>query len=176
MSYERGVKLGLMEKKEPKNPEVTKFEQGEGKEAPIMHTFTEKPSSSLSTIRIVIAFVVVACLGIVTGFGVAQFTHSGGDSLLSVGKGGLSQSGKTFGSDDLETFKDTAEGELEEGGIEGEGQYHLVRPGGESQNVYLTSSLVDLSQFVGKKIKVWGQTQAAQRAGWLMDVGRVEVL
>ena len=27
----------------------------------------------------------------------------------------------------------------------------------------------------GKKIKVWGQTQTAQYAGWLMDVGRVEV-
>jgi len=33
-----------------------------------------------------------------------------------------------------------------------------------------------LSKFVGKNIKVWGQTQSAQYAGWLMDVGRVEVL
>ena len=27
-----------------------------------------------------------------------------------------------------------------------------------------------------KKIKVWGQTQKARVAGWLMDVGKIEVL
>ena len=40
----------------------------------------------------------------------------------------------------------------------------------------MTSSVVDLSQFVDRKVKVWGSTQTAQVAGWLMDVGRVEVL
>jgi hypothetical protein len=85
------------------------------------------------------------------------------------------QKGSTFGSDDTKAYPDTAMGKLQEGGIEGEGAYHLVRPGGDSQNVYLTSSEVDLSQFVNKQIKVWGKTQAAQHAGWLMDVGRVEV-
>ena len=69
-----------------------------------------------------------------------------------------------------------AEGTLKKGGIQDEGQFHLVRPGGDSQNVYLTSSIVDLSKFVDKKIKVWGQTQKARVAGWLMDVGKVEVL
>ncbi len=83
--------------------------------------------------------------------------------------------GSVYGSNDTSSFKDVAEGTLKEGGIEGEGQFHLVRPGGESQNVYLTSSLVDLSLFIDKKVKVWGQTQKAQKAGWLMDVGRVEV-
>ena len=52
----------------------------------------------------------------------------------------------------------------------------MVRPGGDSQNVYMTSGTVDLSKFINKNIKVWGQTQAAQHAGWLMDVGRIEVL
>jgi hypothetical protein len=84
--------------------------------------------------------------------------------------------GTVVGSNDTTTFKDTASGTLANGGIDGEGQFHLVRPGGDSQNVYLVSSIVDLSKFVGKNIKVWGQTQAAQYAGWLMDVGRVEVL
>jgi len=73
-------------------------------------------------------------------------------------------------------FRDTAEGVLEQGGIDGEGSHHLVREGGESQNVYLTSSVVDLGQFVGKKVQVWGETFAAEKAGWLMDVGRVKVL
>ncbi len=83
---------------------------------------------------------------------------------------------KTAGIVDKKTFKDKAEGLLKEGGINGEGNFHLERPGGPSQNVYLTSSTVDLSQFVGKKIRIWGQTFAGEKAGWLMDVGFVEIL
>ena len=60
--------------------------------------------------------------------------------------------------------------------MEGEGSFHLERPGGTSQNVYLTSSTVDLSEYVGKKVKVYGETFQGEKAGWLMDVGLVEVL
>ena len=84
--------------------------------------------------------------------------------------------GTLVGVADKETFRDSAEGTLEKGGINGEGSHHLVRPGGESQNVYLTSSIIDLDQFENRKVKVWGETFAAQKAGWLMDVGRLEVL
>lgn len=83
---------------------------------------------------------------------------------------------KEVGIEDPETFRDTAEGVLEEGGIDGEGTHHLVREGGPSQNVYLTSSIVDLDGFVGRKVQVWGETFAGQKAGWLMDVGRLKVL
>lgn len=81
---------------------------------------------------------------------------------------------KTAGITDKKTFKDSAEGILREGGIDGEGNYHLERPGGKSQNVYLTSTTVDLSIYVGKRIRVGGQTFEAQTAGWFMDVGYVE--
>jgi hypothetical protein len=70
---------------------------------------------------------------------------------------------------------DTATGTLEEGGINGEGTYHLVREGGVSKNVYLTSSMVDLSKFTGKKVQIWGDTLASKKAGWLMDVAKVQV-
>jgi len=33
-----------------------------------------------------------------------------------------------------------------------------------------------LDQFVGRKIQIWGETYKAQKAGWLMDVGRVKIL
>ncbi|HSA83980.1 MAG TPA: hypothetical protein VLF20_03770 [Patescibacteria group bacterium] len=165
-----------MEKKqEPKTPEVSEKKNTEKKEDELMHSFSEKMPVSASPMKVVAVFVVVAFLGIGTGFGLSQLAKATGTQLIPVASVDPTLTGKTFGSEDLETFKDVAEGKLEEGGIEGEGQFHLVRPGGESQNVYLTSSLVDLSQFVGRKIKVWGQTQAAQHAGWLMDVGRVEV-
>jgi hypothetical protein len=167
-----------MDKKKTKAPHIPEEEgvKAKSEEAPIMHTFNEKPSSAASPMKIIVAFMIVAVLGIGTGFVLSKVSSVTGKQIIPVGNIDPTLKGKTFGSEDLETFKDTAEGKLEDGGIEGEGQYHLVRPGGESQNVYLTSSLVDLSQFIGRKIKVWGQTQKAQTAGWLMDVGRVEVL
>lgn len=80
------------------------------------------------------------------------------------------------GSTDTETFKDWAEGTLEKDGDAGEGTHKLIREGGPSQTAYLISSVVDLDKFVGKKVKVWGQTVAAQKVSWLMDVGKVELL
>ncbi len=84
--------------------------------------------------------------------------------------------GDTFGSKDSSTFKDSATGVLLPGGVNGEGSYHLVREGGESQNVYLTSSVIDLGMFVNHKVDVRGETFKAQHAGWLMDVGQLKVL
>ncbi len=50
---------------------------------------------------------------------------------------------------------------------------HLLEREGKTP-VTLTSSYVDLSKFEGKKIKVYGETQKALKAGWLMDVCKVE--
>lgn len=85
-------------------------------------------------------------------------------------------SAKTEGIVDKKTFRDQARGILKEGGIDGEGNFHLERPGGPSQNVYLTSSTIDLSKYVGKEVKVYGETFAAEKAGWLMDVGFIEII
>lgn len=140
----------------------------------ILHNFNQKQSDSFFSTQIIAILALVLLLGIGSGYLLSQKgsknSFGGKTTNASIAKGTV------IGSDDLETFKDPAEGVLKEGGVEGEGQYHLVRPGGDDQNVYMTSSLVDLSKFVGKKVKVWGQTQKAQVAGWLMDVGRVEVL
>ena len=70
---------------------------------------------------------------------------------------------------------DTAIGILKEGGIGNEGTHHLERDGGPSKYVYLTSSVIDLESFVGKKVEVWGETLASRKAGWLMDVAKVQV-
>lgn len=52
----------------------------------------------------------------------------------------------------------------------------MVRGIGPSQYAYLTSTVIDLSAFTGKKVQVWGQTIAGKKAGWLMDVGKVKVI
>lgn len=144
------------------------------KNTSIFHSFADDKSASVFGPALFIILSVFILLGIGTGYLLAQNTQvtqisspSGGTNSVSVGT--------SYGSTDTATFKDTAEGVVQKGGIKDEGQYHLVRPGGDSQNIYVTSSLVDLSQFIGHKVKIWGQTQKAQYAGWLMDVGKVEV-
>lgn len=134
--------------------------------------------SSIFTKNLFIFLVIAVVLGAMSGYILSNSKGTMGGNTLTSGTVDPSKvsKGTVVGSGDEKIFKDIATGVLKEGGIEGEGQFHLVRPGGDSQSVYLTSSSVDLSKFVGKKIKVWGETEKAQYAGWLMDVGKVEVL
>lgn len=84
--------------------------------------------------------------------------------------------GKVFGSADEKTFRDSAEGVIQPGGIDGEGSHHLERGEDKSQWVYLTSSVIDLDNFVSHKVTIWGETVQGKKAGWLMDVGRLKVI
>lgn len=148
------------------------------KNTSVMHNFNTKDSNNLPGLKLVVLVVITIFLGIGSGLLLSKLSPSiiKNNSLPSPKEKSSVEKGKTYGSNDTNLFKDSTQGTLKEGGIDGEGQFHLERPGGISQNVYLTSSLVDLSLFTGRKIKVWGETQKAQKAGWLMDVGRVEVL
>lgn len=131
----------------------------------------------LLTPKVLAIFAAFLVLGIGSGYLLSQNTGTSKNTAITAeGETAKVEKGAVIGSDDMETFKDTAEGIMKEEGVDGEGTHHLVRPGGDSQNVYLTSSIVDLSLFIDRKVKVWGQTQKAEVAGWLMDVGRVEVL
>lgn len=146
----------------------------------LIHSFEEKKDiKKTAKVNVTVVFVVVVVLGLISGFISSSIT--GGKMVSSSTSSQTSASdatkkGAIVGLTDQKTFKDSAEGVLKSGGIDGEGAYHLERPGGDSQNVYLTSSAVDLSLYINKKVKVWGETNKAQTAGWLMDVGRVQVL
>jgi hypothetical protein len=86
------------------------------------------------------------------------------------------QSSQEVGIKDARVFKDNAVGKVEINEKGDEGSHLLLRPGGPSQTAHLTSSVVNLNDFVGKCVQVWGETQSAQKVGWLMDVGRVKIL
>lgn len=148
------------------------MEKIEKPQSSLMHEFNQSKSSN-GTFKIIIYFLVVISLGVGSGYFLARKSPSVENKSSP---NSVINKGQIFGSDDTKAFPDTAEGILKEGGIDGEGAFHLERPGGESQYVYLTSSVIDLSKIVGKKVKVWGATQKAQKAGWLMDVGRVQIL
>lgn len=136
---------------------------------------SSKEGGKMSKGMILFFCFIVIIWGVGTGYFLAKTGLFAGRVQREVGEEGVKK-GMIVGVTDERTFRDEAEGELEEGGINGEGSHHLVRPGGESQNVYLTSSIIDLGQFTGRKVRVWGETFAGQKAGWLMDVGKLEVL
>jgi hypothetical protein len=144
-------------------------------EAPIVEPIdpVKKGDTQMKTqsARIIVGvYVVLVLLGIGTGY---LLSHS---NITGVGvKPGIVNTAKVSGSTDTTTFKDSATGVIQKGGTDGEGTHQLIRDGGPSQTVTLMSSVVDLDQYVGKKVKVFGQTMAAQKAAWLMDVGRVEL-
>lgn len=131
-----------------------------------------KKLEALSIPIVIVFFIVSLVIGIGSGYLLAK---KEGPSIASDTKS-TESSKEAAGILDKKRFPDDAEGTLRKGGIDGEGNFHVERKGGESQNVYLTSSTVDLSKFVGKKVRVWGQTFTGQKAGWLMDVGYIEVL
>lgn len=136
----------------------------------------EKANGEKRKMRVVAGsvYIVLILVGVGTGYLLSRNTK-----LAGVGTGepsGMIKTEKVEGSADTKTFKDSAEGTIEKGGINGEGTHKLLREGGPSQTAYLVSSVVDLDSYVGKKVKVWGETFAAQKAAWLMDVGKIEIL
>jgi len=133
-------------------------------------SFANKSNLVLSLVAIL-----VVGLGVVTGWLLTGRVNAGGSAQTKVAEGAKNTE-KEAGLADESTFKDTATGVLEDGGISGEGTHHLVRDGGPSQYVYLTSTVIDLESFKGKKVQVWGATMTAKKAGWLMDVGKIKVV
>ncbi|MDO8639132.1 MAG: hypothetical protein Q7R43_06160 [Candidatus Daviesbacteria bacterium] len=121
-------------------------------------------------------FIIVLVLSVILG-GVAGILLSGNQSAAS--KAPLITEKPKSASQDNRTFKDFAEGTIQprptpkDPGEYVEGTHFLVRAG--AVPVALTSSVVDLLQYEGKKVKVLGETQKAIKEGWLMDVGKVEV-
>lgn len=129
------------------------------------------PSNPIKLLAIVLAISVL--LGALTGY---SLSRKGGAGLNSASLNtGTAKSAQV----DSKTFKDFAQGTVRARPAASdpseyvEGTHFLERPG--AVPVALTSSVVDLSQYEGKKVKVFGETQKALKEGWLMDVGKVEV-
>ena len=137
----------------------------------MLHTLETKEVDEVSYASFFTFVAVAVVIGAVIGFGLTRLNKKTASNGVTT-----KDTAQSAGVVDKKTFKDSVEGILREGGIDGEGNFHIERPGGVSQNAYLTSSTVDLSNYVGKKVKVWGQTFSGQTAGWLMDVGLVEIL
>jgi len=135
-----------------------------------------EPNGEKKTMRKVAigVYVTLVVLGVGTGYLLSRSTVTTNKETTQESK--MVKTDKVEGVADTKNFKDSAVGTLEKGGINGEGTHKLVREGGPSQTAYLVSSVIDLDSYAGKKVKVWGETFAAEKAAWLMDVGKIEIL
>lgn len=117
--------------------------------------------------------IVALVAGIGTGYILASSNNKGMAQVVQI------QSKPKSAAQDNGTFRDFAEGTIQKKPQPKnpneyvEGTHLLIRDG--AQPVALTSSVVDLSQYEGKKVKVFGETQKALKEGWLMDIGKVDV-
>jgi len=138
----------------------------------VLHDIDEQSGMVKKTNTVIfLAYGLLILLGVATGY---ILSGKGARPLVNVSQGLTGAGGKQAGSADVSTFKDSAIGVIQKGGLDGEGTHQLIREGGPSQTAYLVSSVIDLDQYVGKKVKVWGQTLAAKKAAWLLDVGKIE--
>ena len=151
------------------SPEATKETVAKVVETPVTKALPRWPLMILAMI-----------LGAASGFGLYKLLPvnpqtTGVDVATGQVKGSI-KVGDVVGNPDEQTFRDKAEGVIEKGTQSGEGSHSLLREGGPSKTANLTSSVIDLDQFVGMRVEIWGETFAAQKSGWLMDAGRIKVL
>lgn len=142
----------------------------------ILKQFPKGPNKG--NLILVLGSLLVVILGVASGWILSGGSVGARKTQTQQLPEGVKQTETEAGITDESAFSErqSPEGVLREGGIEGEGTHYLERAGGASQNVYLTSTFIDLQPFVGKKVKVWGETLSAVHAGWLMDVGKIKVI
>lgn len=150
---------------------------------PIEGTSTTNPSEVLVKktfpVTVIIVYSVLIMLGVGTGYVMTRQKLANAplnQASNSAPVGTKITTDKQAGVVDTQTFKDSADGTIEAEGIDKVGTHKLIREGGPSKTAVLTSSTVDLDQFIGKSVRVWGETRATDKAAWLMDVGKVEIL
>jgi len=135
-----------------------------------------KKAEGKKTLILILGSVAVVLAGVATGYFLSgRVTGLANKTKTEVAPGAIKEENEA-GVADPTAFPDQAEGTLVVGGIKGEGTHHLDLGLGEDKYVYLTSTVIDLQGFVGKKVRVWGETVAPKHAGWLMDVGKIKVI
>ncbi len=143
---------------------------------PLRSVPLKSPTNFIKKIVPLVAILLVVSVGIITGFYLSQIgkAKTAASSVVSDNQDVSPQVKESF----TQTFKDQAEGVIQKNDKldkYAQGTHKLMRSGGDSQTAYLTSSVLDLDQYVDKKVKVFGETFGSTQVGWLMDVGKVEV-
>ena len=163
----------------PQNPEGAQTSpKVDDKESP--HILKEFPGSKekiKANVFMILGVLVFVIGGIATGWFLSGGKFSKENKNASQNSQVKSTKNETEeGTLDESVKYQEAEGMLVAGGIKGEGTYHIERDGGPTKYVYLTSTVISIDRFVGKKVKVWGETISGIYAPWLMDVAKIQII
>ncbi len=132
-------------------------------------------------------YLIIVILAIIFGFCISRFlptrmsisnnssNNSSNNVASKIVEGQEIKVGTIYGNLS-KNFSDNAVGVIKSGGVNNEGTHTLEREGGVTQNAALTSSVVDLDLFIGKKVEVKGETNDSNKAAWFMDVGSIKIL
>ena len=96
----------------------------------VLKKFPKKISKK--TALYALASLLVILLGVGSGWALSGMKTFGSKEPSSAGAPGAETGAKEAGIADEATFRDSAEGTLEKGGVDGEGTHHLVREVGPS--------------------------------------------
>jgi hypothetical protein len=121
-----------------------------------------------------VLIMIVVAAGLGTGYMMAK-PASGSPTAAP----GVKTSGNEIGIQDEKTFRDCAEGIIETNDARAtktEGSHKLIREGGPSKTLYMTSSVLALDEYQGKKVEVCGETLQSKKVAWFMDIGRLKLL
>lgn len=118
--------------------------------------------------------VAVLIISVIAGVGTGYLMASSGGTRIP-----LITKTPEHAAEDAKTFRDFAEGKITKrpegkSSESGKGTHILVRDG--ATPVDLTSSVLDLSEYENKKVKIFGETNRLPGAPWFMDVGRIEII
>jgi hypothetical protein len=166
----------MEEQKVPEKGEQEKEPVSAASQKPsIMKKFPTSISKNGANFPIIIGSLLIVLLGVGTGWLLSGSRASTGKSAqVAVGEGGDAETGDASEVGEVTEDAREAEGTLLEGGLEGEGNFRLERDGGPSQTICLTSTVLDLSGFTGKKVMLWGETMSSIQCPWLMDVVKIK--
>ncbi|OGD95243.1 hypothetical protein A3F02_03170 [Candidatus Curtissbacteria bacterium RIFCSPHIGHO2_12_FULL_38_9b] len=134
-------------------------------------------SGKLLKILPVVIIILIITIGVISGLVMSSVNKA--KNLQSSGVQDPENLSPEVKESFTQTFRDESEGIIEKNDQldkYAQGTHKLIRPGGESQTAYLTSSVLDLDTYLGKKVKIFGETFGSSQVGWLMDVGKVEIL
>lgn len=100
-------------------------------------------------------------LGVLSGFSISNLVVTSSTSVAQ-------EEIMSAGTNDESLLTDSTEGVLKEGGINDEGTHRI-------NDVTLISTVLDLDNFVGKKVTIWGLAIGSPNVDWLIDVAKIKV-
>ncbi len=144
----------------------------------VLKKFPGNASSAKENVVVVVLSILVVGVGVLTGWLLSgsRLTPAGEERKLQV----TSESASTNSLEEGQVVDSQKYGEVEgvlvKGGIKGEGTHHIERDNNPARYVYLSSTVIDLDKYTGKKVKIWGETISSVNAPWLMDVVKIKTI